>query len=471
MEPLWYHIAPMRVLALDVGSSSVKAAVLAGGRLVSPIVRRPVRTDYDPPRVEIPAEPLWRSTALAIRDLAAHLRGIDRIALDAMCPSCVLLDRRGTPLTPLITHQDRRSIAEAKRIEEAFGPEGHLALAGNRPFPGGIASTTLLWMRGNAGGLLRRAATIGMATTFLIHRLTGERAIDPGNAAFLGLYDFRRRAAGGPPAWSAELRGPSGVREEQLPEILDGGEPAGRVLPGPARALGLPPGVEVTAGVVDTSASFLGAGAEPGRLINSIGTTDVIALCRTRPNPHPRLLTRELGSGPYWLSVHTIAAGGGSVEWAHRALFPDLTAPAFYRLARRLAGQDPAGKLRFRPYLAGDRMSIDQVEAGFDGVDLRTTREDLLRAILAALARWNGEGMTILTKGARPLPDVYVAGGGGWLGTLLHRAWRGTWRFRPLEDASLRGLARLAAGKAIRAAGRRTVDRSGNPAVAGRNGS
>src|ERR1041384_2388173 len=115
----------MRVLAIDVGSSSVKAAVLSGRRLLTPIARRPVATTVEPPRVEIPCEPLWRSLVLAVRDLGAAVHRADRIAIDAMSPSCVLLDRRGDPPTPLITHQDRRSIEEAHEIEDRFGQETH----------------------------------------------------------------------------------------------------------------------------------------------------------------------------------------------------------------------------------------------------------------------------------------------------------------------------------------------------------
>ena len=437
----------MHVLALDIGSSSVKAAVISGGRILGSIARRPVETRLDPPRVEIPAEPLWRAFALAIRDLGRAAREADRIALDALSPSFVLLDRKGDPLTPLITHQDRRSVAQAKEIEGLFGDEEHLRRAGNRPFPGGIASTTLLWIRQERPALLRRAATAGMATTFLVGRLTGERVIDPGNAAFLGLYDHGLRARGGACAWSPDLMGPSGIRESQLPRIIDGGAVAGTLRPQAARALGLRAGMEVLAGVVDTSAAFLGVGAVPGRILNSIGTTDVIALACPRPQPHRRLLTRELGAGPLWLSVYTIAAGGGSVEWAHRALFPDLGDGAYFRLARRLAREPSSGGPRFRPYLAGDRMSIEQVEAGFDGLDLKTTREDLLRSVLAALAERSAEGVGLLTRRARRLRDVYVAGGGGWLGGLLHAAWPGRWRFRPMKDAAIKGLGNLAQGK------------------------
>jgi sugar (pentulose or hexulose) kinase len=132
------------------------------------------------------------------------------------------------------------------------------------------------------------------------------------------------------------------------------------------------------------------------------------------------------------------------VEWAHRALFPDLSRRAFYALARR-AASGPPPRTEFRPYLAGDRLSIRQQRAGFDGLDLKTTREDLLRAVLHALAAWNAEGMRLLTRRGAPLRDVYVSGGGGWLGGFLHRSWPGRWKFHPLRDAGLEGLARLAA--------------------------
>ena len=440
----------MRVLAVDVGSSTVKASVVVEGRVASRVSSAPVRTDLRPPRVEVHAEPLFRSVVEAIRGLGSALRNVDRIAIDALSPSVVLLDRTSRPITPFITHQDRRSLEEARWLEARFGRRAHLRRAGNRPFPGGIASTTLLWLRRHAPGLLRRAATVGMATTFLTHRLTGARTIDPGNAAFLGLYDHARRASGGPSAWSLELLAPAGLREAQMPLIQDGASVAGRLKPGMARTLGLSSGIEVLTGVIDTSAAFLGVGAAHGRVINVIGTTDVIAMASSRPRPDARLLTRELGAGPFWLNVYSIACGGGSVKWAHRALFPDLAEPAFYSLARRLSRR-PAPQVRFRAYLAGDRMSIEQATAGFDGLDLGTTREDLLAALLHALAGISRQGITLLSRRAQPLRDVAVAGGGGWLGDLLHATWPkrpiAPWRFQALERASFLGLDRLARGE------------------------
>ena len=164
-------------------------------------------------------------------------------------------------------------------------------------------------------------------------------------------------------------------------------------------------------GVVDGSAAMLATGAKPGQLLNVCGSTDVLALCTDHPRPHERLLTRALGVGRLWLAVSTIAAAGSAISWAKEQLFAELDWPAFNKLAKKLsrregsAGSAPRTEssvknqktvrmadptemqIRFEPYLAGDRMSIDQKQASFTGLTLATTREDMLGAVLESLAQ------------------------------------------------------------------------------------
>ena len=134
------------LLALDVGSSSVKAAVLTGTLPAGPLVRVPFPTLYDGVRAEVDPAGLLKAVGRAARSAVSGSplgkSRIDLVALSAMSPSWVALDRRGRPLTPVITHQDRRSQAEARWIEAEVGLGRHLGLTGNRPVPGGISSTT-----------------------------------------------------------------------------------------------------------------------------------------------------------------------------------------------------------------------------------------------------------------------------------------------------------------------------------------
>src|SRR5689334_22106527 len=135
------------ILGIDIGSSSVKAALLRGNRVVGSIARVSYKTRFDSSRVEVDRAEILRAIERAIRELGTRARKADAIGLSVMAPAWVAMDRRGKPLTPIVTHQDRRSVAEATAIEKRIGKERHLALTGVRPVPGGVSSTTWAWFR------------------------------------------------------------------------------------------------------------------------------------------------------------------------------------------------------------------------------------------------------------------------------------------------------------------------------------
>ncbi len=107
----------MNILALDVGTSSVKAAVLdtATGRAVGPIAHVAYAMDAPTPEAaEIHAERLWQAVAAAAR---AAVQGsgvsgragqdVQGIGLSCLTPALVLLDKSDRPLLPIWTHLDR----------------------------------------------------------------------------------------------------------------------------------------------------------------------------------------------------------------------------------------------------------------------------------------------------------------------------------------------------------------------------
>ena len=81
------------------------------------------------------------------------------------------MDMAGKALTPIITHQDRRSVEIARDIEQRLGKRRHLQLTGNRPFPGGISSTTWAWFLQHQPQVLRKADLVGGHARHLADRL------------------------------------------------------------------------------------------------------------------------------------------------------------------------------------------------------------------------------------------------------------------------------------------------------------
>jgi sugar (pentulose or hexulose) kinase len=176
-----------------------------------------------------------------------------------------------------------------------------------------------------------------------------------------------------------------------------------------------------------------------------MGSTDVLALCTDHPKPHEQLLTRAVGVGKRWVQVGTIAAAGASLTWAQRELFSDLSAIKFNRLIQKLAAQPLISSARFDPYLAGDRTSVEQRSAAFTGLNLSTTRNHLLSAIIESLAAASAARLPLLeSTRTRIHHNVLLSGGlAADLSKVLHRDWPGKWKFKQEDEATLRGLAKL----------------------------
>jgi xylulokinase len=431
----------MSLLGLDVGSSSVKAGIVRSGRVIGKIARATYPTQFDGTIAQVDPDALSKGVALAIRQLGRAVRSVEAVGLSVMSPAWIAMDKAGRPLTPLVTHQDRRSIAEALELEKRVGARRYLAIAGNLPFPGGISATTAAWFARHHPSVLRRADLIGHLNTFLHRQMTGGRVIDPSNASFTGLYETV--AQGG---WSGMLCEAAGVAISKLPGIYPANQVAGRVTAAAARRFGLTAGTPVLAGMIDTSAAMLLSGAAVGQLFNMSGSTDVLGVCADRAHPHPKLLTRALGVGRRWMSVGTLAAAGSAIAWAKDQFFREMSVGEYYRLVSQLARQSrrrpPDSGVEFEPYLAGERTSIEQKRASFSGLTLATRREDLLMAVIDALARASGARVALMKRcRIKMLPNVMISGGAAvGLHEVLHRDWPGRWTFRFEDEASLRGL-------------------------------
>jgi xylulokinase len=426
----------MLVLAIDVGSSAVKAAILRGTRVVGRIARVEFPTKFDEVRAEIEPRAIFRAIADAISQLGAAAKRLDAIAPAVMSPAWVAMDKHGHAITPIVTHQDRRSVAEAAEIERRIGKRKHLKLAGNRPFPGGISSTTFLWFAKHEPSLMRRADLVGHLNTLLHARMTGARVIDPSNASFTGLYRTLNQSG-----WSDELCDAVGVSEHQLPQLVSADGVGGMINHAAGREFGLTHGTPMVVGLIDTSAAMLLAGARNGQVLNVCGSTDVLAVATAKPQPDGRLLTRALGVGKMWMSVSTLAAAGSALLWARRELFRDLSEKEFWRLARRRV----ATNVRFDPYLAGERASMQIRRGAFANLTLATTREEMLAAIGNSLVEASAARVDLLREVNRKLLARVVVSGGvqDGLGDLMRRDWKGKWTFKNEPEATLRGLGLL----------------------------
>jgi xylulokinase len=429
----------MHVLGLDVGTSSVKAAVLAvdTGRPVAAPAHVPYELDHPTPEAdEVPAERLWGAVAAAARAAArAAPADVAGVGLSCMMPALVLLDKADRPAAPVWTHLDRRARPAARQVWQAVGEE-FLETTGNRPLPGGISAVCFrqqLIADPYLAHRIRRYLHVG---GWLALRLTGSAAFDPGNASFTGLF---ATLAGG--AWSPRWCDYFEVEPDWLPPVVDGTATVGALRSAAAAELGVPPGVPVKLGVADTSSAMLAAGMAAGDLMHVVGTTQVLSAFAAAPKPSPRRLTRRHGVGPDFVCVTHNPVGGAALDWVHQLCFREQAAGEFFERTIPSVKDRQTAVLLDPPFLGGDRQEVEAHRAAFRDLTLTADRLDLLAAVVQALVRQHREAVKALGVGER-FARIFLTGGGAEVVHRLLPEYAGA-RVHPFEEGSLRGIACL----------------------------
>jgi len=397
------------VLVLDIGTSSLKAAVF--DERFTPVVRERVEYAYEAEGLEmqIDVERVWNALATATQRFQkeGHLKGLELVVPCVFSPALIAMDEEGNPLYPAIIHWDRRSVKQAKKALSVIGKERFLGIAGNIPYPGGISVTSLLWLKEEREEIFRKAFRFGHLNTFLLKRLTGRWTIDPTNASITGLYDTVGRSG-----WCESITRELGIPLEKLPPVFSCLEVVGGVTEEAARITGIPSGTPVLLGSNDTSAAALGAGLlESGQVLNISGSSELIVICLDRPLPHEKYYLRTHPLPGKWL-MYDIVIGGFALDWFFEQFCREMTREEFYTSYLQKVLEGRGNRVRFVPYLTGDRTDLRQRTGALFGLTLSTTREDCLYALVEAIVNRMEKTLAMMAE-RLPLSRTLVLTGGG----------------------------------------------------------
>ncbi|HYT87289.1 MAG TPA: FGGY-family carbohydrate kinase [Gemmataceae bacterium] len=428
----------MQILALDVGTSSVKAAVLdvATARPVGTVAHAPYELESPTPdAAEVSPERLWTAVTAAAREATLQAPEVEAIGVSCMTPALVLVGKDQKPLAPIWTHLDRRARGPARQTWQAVGAE-FLSTTGNRPLPGGISAVCYRQQLETEPYLMQKVRHYLHVNGWLALHLTGEAVFDPSNASFSGLYNTMTDRQ-----WSQRWCDYFEIERDWLPPVVDGRTVVGTVRSAVAGELGVPAGIPLRLGVADTSSAMLAAGMRSGDLLHEVGTTQVLAALTPNPQPSALRLTRLLGVGADFVHVTHNPVGGAALEWIHKLCFRDQDEKRFYE---RTIPEAQALKTRVTldpAYLGGDRLEIESHRAAFRDLTVTTDRLELLAALLTAMVQQHRKALANLGVGER-FARIFLAGGGA---EVVHRLLPeyATAEVRTIEEGSLFGVARL----------------------------
>jgi sugar (pentulose or hexulose) kinase len=223
-----------------------------------------------------------------------------------------------------------------------------------------------------------------------------------------------------------------------------------------ATELGLPADCAVLCGGNDaTLAAFSGGLIEPGDINIISGTCDIANVCTDRPVAAATFNVRAHVIPGRWLTFFVLNTGGEALSWFHETACREMDSDDFYEeyLPRVLEGflDDPDIERRerelpvYEPFLGGSRYSLEPLTAGFTGITLQTTRDDLLLSIVRGNARYLGEHLTEVARLIHLGKRVGVSGGGSRSRGMIaaRRRWTGDFDYIYQDQSSMLGAAML----------------------------
>lgn len=298
----------MTYLGIDLGTSATKAVVIdsdgtvfARSRVCHPAARRCGTGLADPSA--------WRASVIAaVRELGPAAANVRAVGLDTHCPTALLLDASGSPLACGITWDHPGLADPTARLIAAMDAE-HRRLAGNHLMPATAMGAAYALFRTIEPEAASAADTFGFAGTWLGQWLTGERAIDPTQASYLGLM----ASTDGSCNWLHPVLEALDIPDHKLPPVRPSLSVLGGLLPSAAELLGLPPGIPVMVGSADTPGASYALGSEPGgRPLFIMGTTHVVSNALDRPNHRAKALQRVDVRAGRWL-INGVTNGGDAL--------------------------------------------------------------------------------------------------------------------------------------------------------------
>lgn len=423
------------IVGLDSGTTATKAVAvgLDGAVRTEASVHYPLLVPA-PGRAELDSRRLQDAAVEALVAVARQVREqgdeVAAICLSAAMHGVVPIAADGTPLGPLITWADGRAAEQAAALIAAGRAPGLHGRTGTPVHPMSPLCK-LGWLSQHEPDQVRRTPRWGGVKELVVSALcdTGH-LIDLSCASATGCYDIHARR------WDDEALAITGVRAEQLPEVV----PTTQLLPGLRRAVadasGLAPDLPVVIGASDGVLASLGVGAVRQAVAAvSLGTSGALRLVVPTPTVDPtgRLFCYAL-TEDHWVLGGPINNAGSVVRWSSQAFAAgfDVPAPdgeAADELDARLldeAAEVPAGSdgLLCLPFLLGERAPWWRpgMRGAFLGLRREHRRAHLVRAAVEGVCQQLALVRDAFDATGLPVVEVRATGGAVasplWVSTL-----------------------------------------------------
>jgi len=373
------------ILAIDIGTSSVRAALYDGN--ANPVPRMSVKLDRSFSVTEdggfelnsVEAFDQFTHTIDAVLEKSATMKGeIEYVAWCSFWHSLVGVDKSGNPTPGVFGWADTRSREYTQILRERLDERAVHNRTGAR-FHSSYWPAKLLWLQTEFPAAYAQAAGLFSFSDFLALKLFDQTETSISMASGTGLFDIRKCV------WDEELMNELRIEPSLLPPIAAGSKTYrlnktfAKRWPRLADAKWFPT-------IADGAADNIGAGCvTASRAALMVGTSGAMRVIYKGepPDKIPDGLWCYRLDQERVIIGSALSDGGGLYDWLTKTL--KLPKDAQEQIARRAPG---AHGLVFLPFLAGERGTgyNESARGAVIGLTSATEPVDILQAALESVA-------------------------------------------------------------------------------------
>lgn len=402
------------VLAVDIGSSSVKAGLfdalarsVSGTEATIPhaqTVASDGTSEEDADQIRQATEQAIEAVLQKAGELADEIIGV---GFDSMASTVVGVDSDGNAITPVYTYADTRSAEDVERLRD----ELNVPIIYDRT--GVMQHTSYLpgrirWLRRTQPDIADRIDRYVDVSTYIFSKWFGRRNVKASYcvSSWSGLLNRHNLE------WDHGLLGRLGIDEENLPELAAWSNPEQGlskeyVLRWPVLAE-----LPFLLAVGDGAAVNVGTGCVDGtKVALTVGTTGAMRVLSEGPAPDvpTGLWAYRLGQDRTLLGG-SFSEGGNVVQWA----LDNLKLPPIEQLNSELEKLVPAQHgINVLPFIAGERATGWSTSATgvLEGIKVSTTPIEILQAMLESVAYRFAMVADLLLPGVKSGYQMIASGG------------------------------------------------------------
>jgi len=395
-------------IGIDLGTSAVKLLAMdENGKILKTVsVEYPISFPKSGWSEQNP-EDWYKGT---IEGIGKLLEGdaekkVDGIGVGGQMHGLVILDKDDNVIRPAILWNDGRTTAETAYLNNEIGMDKLSEYTGNIAFAG-FTAPKILWVKNNEPGNFEKISKLMLPKDYIVYRLTGSYVSDYSDASGMLLLDVKNKK------WSEKMLEICSIQNVKMPELHESADVVGTVKADIASQLGITGELKVVAGAGDNAAAAVGTGTVGAGGCNlSLGTSGTLFISNDKFSVDDKnsLHSFAHADGGFHLMGCMLSAASCNKWW-----MDEIIKDKDYASSQKGITKLGENNVFFLPYLMGERSPHNdpEVRAGFLGMSMDTTREDMIQAVLEGVAFGLRDSLEVARSLGIKIEVSNICGGG-----------------------------------------------------------